>query len=264
MGVHSFDTNEVQIDLREGIVSGYSPYIEFLTSPNHSPNGQCNSQAVIKVDLSGRYRSINLFLEYGDIPRQWTLDISDSETGDGNGGDNGTTGNMAETQICNRQLRIYGNNRPGHMDVSANGGLLMKIVDNFVKKGAKVNLNISDENVEWAHGKKRGHLESEFLFTLNGQKPSYGDVDYNIYIAFNRVVAGAYRNGSGLCKANIVLLDKPGKWNVLFHLLVLTFKNNINTFFFSLFFLGGFYVFDRHGGKFGHLICLFLFLIWTQ
>ncbi|XP_052824017.1 signal peptide, CUB and EGF-like domain-containing protein 1 [Octopus bimaculoides] len=207
--IGAFKDNKVQIDLQEGIVSGYSPDVEFLTSPKESTNDRCTSQAVIKVDLSGKYRSVSLYLEYGETPKQWTLDISDSATGNGYGGDNGTTGNMAEVHICNKQLRIYGNNLPGYMDASENGGLLMKVVDNFVKKGAKVNVNISDESVEWSRGRKHGHLKSEYLFTLNGQQPSYGSVDYNIYIAFNRVVAGAYRNGSGLCKATILLQDTP-------------------------------------------------------
>ena len=87
-----------------------------------------------------------------------------------------------------------------------------------------VNLEIGDEKVEWYEGGMRQFIESKFLYTLSGQNTSYGDVDYNVYIGLNRVVAGNYRNGFGLCKATITLLEEGGR-NTIF--IVYLFKNGI-------------------------------------
>ena len=206
---YGFSNNFVEIDLRYGIVKGYSPYISFVSTPTTTPDRLCNGQAVIKMDFSGPYKGAKLLLDYGESPRLWTLDISDSPTGDGFGGDNGTTSNNAETQIHNRQLRIYGNSLPGYMEASTNGGNLMKVVDNFVKKGSKVSLDISDERVEWIQGRKRDYMESEFLFTLSRQATLFGRMEQDVFVGFNRVVRAPHRHGSGLCRVTISLYE-PG------------------------------------------------------
>jgi len=203
--------DHVVIDLQRSIVRGYSPYVSFLQSPTWINIGTCDSQAVVKIDFSGPYKGVELTLHYGKSPRLWTLDISDSPTGDGYGNDDGTTSNMAEVQILNRQMRIYGNNLPGFMDATSDGGLLIRTIDKFATKGSKASLTISDERLDWSRGKIKDHLESKFLFTLNGQEPLYGKKEYDVYFGFNRVVAGNYRNGSGLCLVNLKLLKYSGK-----------------------------------------------------
>lgn len=209
--VDCLDDNYVHINLRSGVVKGYSPFISFLTSPVTSPGSRCDKQVVLRIDFSGKYHGAKFFLDYSEPPRFWTLDISDSPTGDGYGGDHGTTSNMAETQIHNKQLRVYGNDLPGHMDASSNGGLLIHTTDNFVKRGSRVKLDISDERIQWKSGKIKDFLESKFLFTLNGQEPLYGIKDNFLYVGLNRVVAGNYRNGSGLCDVTISLYSFPGR-----------------------------------------------------
>lgn len=208
--VECLDDNYVHINLKSGVVRGYSPFISFLTSPVTSPGSRCDKQVVLRIDFSGKYHGAKFFLDYSEPPRFWTLDISDSPTGDGYGGDHGTTSNMAETHIHNKQLRVYGNDLPGHMDASSNGGLLIHTTDNFVKRGSRVKLDISDERIQWKSGKIKDFLESKFLFTLNGQEPLYGIKDNFLYVGLNRVVAGNYRNGSGLCDVTISLYSFPG------------------------------------------------------
>ncbi|XP_013414319.1 signal peptide, CUB and EGF-like domain-containing protein 1 isoform X2 [Lingula anatina] len=194
----------VEVDLQFGFVKGYSPYITFIVPPTPSRNRkQCTSQAVLRLDFSGIYKYAKFHLDYGDRPRLWTLDISDSKTGDGYGGDNGTTSNMAETHIFNRQLRLYGNSLPGYNHNTINGNLLLKVVDNIVKKGSKITIEIADERVDWIVGNVKDFVESKYLYTLDGQEAVYGEKDYYVYAGFNRVVAGTFRNGSGLCRVGI-------------------------------------------------------------
>lgn len=200
----------VSLDLRHGRVKGYSEYITFLTTPQPSWTKQCDAQAVVRIDFSGPYNRAKLALEY-DRPRLWTLDVSDSQHGDGYGGDNGTTSNMAETHIFNRQLRIYGNSLPGYLDATIDGGYLLKVVDNVVKKGRKVTLDVSDEKIEWSMGGEKQFIESKFLYTLSGQNTTYGDKDYDVFAGFNRVVAGNFRFGTGLCKVTITLYQDGGE-----------------------------------------------------
>lgn len=198
-------TEEVDIDLLHGIVKGYSNHISFLASPSPTTDRSCSARAVVRIDFSGLYNRARLTLEY-DKPKLWTLDVSDSVTGDGYGGDNGTTSNMAETQIFNRQLRIYGNSLPGYLDAVIDGGLLLKVADNVISKvHKKFVLEVSDERVEWRVKNRRQFIESKFLYTLSGQNTTVGRPDRFVYVAFNRVVAGDFRSGSGLCRAMITL-----------------------------------------------------------
>ncbi|KAL4225594.1 positive regulation of smoothened signaling pathway [Mactra antiquata] len=202
--------DRVQIDLQYSeSPRGYSRYIHFLQTPTVSNTGACDRQAVVKIDFSGPFKGAELTLYYGKLPRSWTLDISDSPTGDGFGGDDGTTSNMAEVQILNRQMRIYGNMLPGYMDATSDGGLLIKVIDGFATKGSKAVISITDERLKWSRGKIDDYLDSKFLFTLSGQKPLFGEIEHDVYIGFNRVVAGNYRNGSGLCAVDVRLIKSP-------------------------------------------------------
>ncbi|VDI62204.1 signal peptide, CUB and EGF-like domain-containing protein 3 isoform X1 [Mytilus galloprovincialis] len=201
--------NIVDLDLRNGVVKGYSPYISFVQQPTKSGSFSCDKQVVLKIDFSGKYDGARFMFEYGEPPRMWTIDISDSPTGDGYGGDNGTTSNMAEMQVHNKQLRIYGNNLKGHMDASSDGGLLIRTIDDFIRKGSRVKMDISDERLEYKSGKTKDYIESRFLYTLKGQDTEYGLKDYSVYVGLNRVVAGSYRSGSGLCRATITLYSLP-------------------------------------------------------
>ena len=51
---------------------------------------------------------------------------------------------MAEIQIFNKQMRIYGNSLPGYLDATIDGGLLLKVVDDIFKdQKVRRNLELS-------------------------------------------------------------------------------------------------------------------------
>ena len=199
----------VEIDLKRGLVKGYSEYVTFLTSPRLSSTDECDAQAVVRINFAGPYQVAKLQLHFMR-PRLWTLNVADSPNADGHGGGNGSTSNMAEMHIFNRQMRIYGNSLPGYRDATMNGGLLMQVRDNFVRKKDSVVIEVSDERVDWTVSGQKEFIESKFLYTLGGQNTTFGDVEHDIYVGFNRIVAGDYRNGSGLCRAAITLLTIEG------------------------------------------------------
>ena len=211
------------MDLKKGTITGHSNFITVLSSPlpsASSPRTRCDGQAVVKINFSGPFQKARFVLEYDEDPREWTLDISDSPTGDGFGGDGGEhTSYVAETQILNRQMRIYSNSLPGHTQETINGGLLMKVVDDIVDVNTRLVIEISDERIKWNnHNDVRGSISSRYLYSLENQSPLYGLPDYSIYAGFNRVPSGSYRSGSGLCRATVVLAnknDQGGKYHII-------------------------------------------------
>lgn len=208
------------MDLRTGVISGHSHYITVLSRPviSHTRT-TCDAQAVLKINFAGPFQKARFALEYDEVPRGWTLDISDSATGDGYGGigERASTGN-AETQILNHQMRIYSNNLPGHVQETIDGGLLMKVVDDIVDINSRLILEISDEKVKWNNNaNSRSSIRSSFLYTLQGQTPLVGVPDYDIFAGFNRVPSGTYRFGAGLCKATITIVKTAdGKFSLRF------------------------------------------------
>ncbi|XP_071809582.1 signal peptide, CUB and EGF-like domain-containing protein 2 isoform X4 [Asterias amurensis] len=196
------------VDLRTGVVEGETQHARFLVYPTPSRTGRCDGQAVAQIDFSGPYKVARLMLRYEDVePQDWTLDVSDSAAGDGFGGDGDEISNMAETQVHNRQMRVYSNSLPGHTVATINGGLLLKVVDDVVTAGTTLVIEISDERLRWNNNESiRGSIDSRYLYTLSGQAPVYGQVDYFIYAGFNRVPATNTRNGTGLCSASIIMV----------------------------------------------------------
>ena len=200
----------MKLDLRTGEIDGHSNYIKVLSRPTvGTARTMCDGQAVLKISFSGPFQKARFVLEYDEAPREWTLDISNSPTADGFGGDGERTSYIAETQILNRQMRVYSNNLPGHTQETINGGLLMKVVEDIVDVNSRLIIEISHERIKWNNNADvRGSISSRYLYALENQSPLYGVPDYNIYAGFNRVPGGSYKSGSGLCRATITVANK--------------------------------------------------------
>jgi len=104
-------------------------------------------------------------------------------------------------------MRIYGNDLPGHRDVSIDGGHLLKVADRMVnRKHSRLVLDVSDGRLEWrARRSRRQFIESKFLFAL---RRGAGGL---LYVGLNRVIAGDFRSGSGLCRALVSLFADRGQ-----------------------------------------------------
>jgi len=107
-------------------------------------------------------------------------------------------------------MRIYGNGLPGYRDVSIDGGHhLLKVVDRVVsRKHSRLVLDVSDGRIEWRtrRSRRRQFIESKFLFSLSGAVNPAG----TLYVGLNRVIAGDFRSGSGLCRAVVSLFSDRG------------------------------------------------------
>jgi len=107
-------SDHVDVDLRHGIVKGYSQYVTFVVSPSPTVDDRCSAQSIVGVDLTrGPFNRVRLTLDYSG-PRLWTVDVSDSIHADGYGVSHvgvsdapvsntttmvNTMGNMAEVQV---------------------------------------------------------------------------------------------------------------------------------------------------------------------
>ena len=155
--------------------------------------------AVMKVNLDS-FQGVRIRVRYGedDAPGPWSLNIGDSRTNNGYGGDSGTQTHDSEIQINGDTMSIWGSDV---MELKEDRCL--RTVDDFVGRGQSVEFQITNERVEWTSPQGKGELESPFLFALQGQPDREGPVNRDIYVGVNRVVAGTSRAGHGAASVEI-------------------------------------------------------------
>jgi hypothetical protein len=193
------------IDLQDewSTCSDLEPIITFSYGPSVG-------EVVLKVNLDpgmSSYTQAVFGIEYGAAPTGWTMNIGDSISNNGAGGDCGDQSNDAELHIQGTTMKIYGSDRnPGNPKP-------LKRVSEFVAKGSYVNLAVSNSRVDWSsHGGSAGHLSSPYLYALGGQEDDEGPVNYEIYAAFNRVIDTSgcppeERRGSGVTHVKVKLRE---------------------------------------------------------
>jgi len=204
-------TLSFSVDLRTGVADRPpAPYIAFKDAPVDT-NHDGWYETVLRINLNdpkigNPYNVVEFQVEYGAEPAgQVNLNIGDSRTNDSGGGDSRTQSNDAEISIGNAEghgtvLYIFGK------DGTPNPGNLLECVPGFVANGVVARLTIGNQHISWANNRgKCGSLSSPHLFALAGQPDREGQVNYEIYAAFNRVIAGPRRFGSGVKRVTVFL-----------------------------------------------------------
>ena len=162
---------------------------------------QVNNQALVKLNLHpSQYAKARFEVHYKTEPIGYTLNIGDSETNNAGGGDGYTQARDAEVDITDGNFMIFRNDygRPnnGYLDrlenvVSAEDTVIIEVADGYTK-------------IEYPQGSQE--YVNEYLYALNGQEDFEGPVNYDIFAAFNRVIDGTYRNGTGVDYVVITLM----------------------------------------------------------
>lgn len=159
-------------------------------------------QLLLKLTLNPfetGYSQADLAVTYRGEPTNWTINIGDSQTNNGYGGDSGRQSNDAELQIVNGQLAIYGNEGTPASEWLDENPHLLWLVDDFVAADETVHFQISNQSVGWVDGTGvNGRFEHANLFALARQPDSEGDPNYDIYAAFNRTIASSTDWGEGV------------------------------------------------------------------
>ncbi len=109
-------------------------------------NNQANNQAVLKIDMSkNNYESLRFDVTYSSAanPTDYTVDIGDSISNDGWGGDAGHQTNDAEVQIYNTHLSIFGND-------NTVGERRLYNLGYYVSAGDTVSITVRNNSVQWS------------------------------------------------------------------------------------------------------------------
>ncbi|MEG4488454.1 DUF4347 domain-containing protein [Microcoleus sp. D2_18a_B4] len=193
-----------QINLKTGtITGGPNQFISLVNTPTDS-NADSWLEAVAKINFSGNIKKAKFIVEYDKIPSGWTVNIGDSVSNDGYGGDSGNQSRDAEMQIVNGGMAVFGNEYNTPPGAQLTGGN----VPNLVTNGSRLELEVSNEKIAWDNKSGlQGSLNSPpYLYALNGQADASGPVNSDIYAGFNRVMTGrGDRIGSGASKVTILL-----------------------------------------------------------
>lgn len=175
-----------------------------VSNPENLPvevvRGPADQQALLKINLN-EYRSARIRVQYGESPREWSLNIGDSRSNNGYSGDGGHQTHDAEIQIVNSTMSIWGSD----VMVEKEGRQLRQVKD-FVRQGQTVEFVISDQEVQWNSPQANGELRSNFLFALGGQDDFEGPVNRDIFVSLNRVIAGPHRSGAGASSVEVELI----------------------------------------------------------
>ncbi len=177
-----------------------NPYVT-VVSPFTGPATAL--QTVVKIDFNPAtgttYTQAKIDVYYNPQPSGWTVNIADSLTCDGYGGDAGTTKNNAELQIVGKIMDIYSTDLgPGVVDHLLNLTPVLNKLITFVVK---------NQSVSWSPCPASGILDtsnSHLLYAIPDTDP--GGDGSKIYLGLNRVVHGpGNRIGQGAIRAVITL-----------------------------------------------------------
>ncbi|XP_076068383.1 uncharacterized protein LOC143040830 [Oratosquilla oratoria] len=207
----------VHLDLRTGIVRGYSRHVKFIVNPHlpekrnssyeayeavrqHPEDEWCGRQAVLQVSGSGLDETATLVLDLDfSSPRLWTIHLADSPNATGYQGHT-----VAEAQMVNRQWRVYGRGE-GVVEGALDGRTLVEAANNVARRYAHVRVYVSKNKLEWRYGIKfggrHGALEGPHVLSFHG-----GLEASQLFVGINRIVGGTFRTGSGLCHVTLTLL----------------------------------------------------------
>ena len=196
-------------DLSSGsysIPNNWGGSVTWLKPLSASPS--CSRQGVVKITFPNPQNGPQQCKLHFDLHLQsssgWNFNIGDSSN-DGYGGDAGHTSNAAEVHNINDDLYVYSNILPGYESIANKDSLLVDLKRDVMR--TYVTVTVGDELLEFDnHRGAHYQYQSPYLFTLNGQKPTYGSVNYDIFFSMNRVVypySYTSRTGVGLCSVEI-------------------------------------------------------------
>ncbi|MCE7983505.1 MAG: VWA domain-containing protein [Caldilinea sp. CFX5] len=150
------------------------------------------------------YARARFDITYSGAPSGWSVNLGDSISNQGSGGDMGTQSNDAEVQILAGDLLVYGNdNTP--IDQTGDGRRLLSRRNDAVRAGETISLEVSDQHLGISAAGGIEVFDSPYLFALNGQPDREGEVNYSLYLGFNRSINGGH-DGTGVARVIITLI----------------------------------------------------------
>ncbi len=192
------------LDLVAGVsvpVPTNSPYFHFPVPLQPNGNADCAPATayatVVRVTVPPGCHGAEVWLDYAGEPHGWTLDIGDSETNNGFGGDGGTlpAGQNAELQILDQRLTGYNAASAPPVDTIISQSL--GLTDGALR------FEVSNQSVSWGQPLTTlatPSLEQLFFLPDHPMLPENRD----IFVGLNRSVGSSDRNGCGLRRAMVM------------------------------------------------------------
>lgn len=167
--------------------------------------GPYAGKAVIKLTLDPKtteFTKARIEILYGEKIDSWSLNIGDSRSNNGHGGDSADQTHDSEAQIIGTDLTIIGDDC-----VPEGTSKVLASMTGLAEPGATVVFDLANNRLAWRNDKGLdGEVKSPYLFCLDGQEDKEGPVNYDIFVGLNQVVNGTYRSGCGAIRARIKLL----------------------------------------------------------
>jgi len=190
------------LDLRAGqattlggsTVPGVSfPIFTKSTNPNCVGWWEAHVDISLKPGSDGNARTAYVTAEYEGTPYGWTIDIGDSSTNNGYGGNSGGPEHAAEVQVAGQMLSVYNDPKiPGEVDNILNRELSLT--------NGTVKFAIADQTL--AVGSPREVLATPVtrtMFAIPDSDASTDSEKWSIHAAFNHVVdPSTDRSGCGV------------------------------------------------------------------
>ncbi len=185
------------IEPLEDIIDG-----QVLLKLSFNPSEFCHTHALVDIT-------------FGSDPEGWLVNIGDSITNNGGGGDNRTQSNNAELEIQDSDLRIFGSSQMilDEAGEDEDNPLLLREFMGIIEEESVLTLVISNESISIVHDREQETITSPYLFALDGQDDESGRVNYSIFLAFNRLIRitedeEVESTGFGVEQVNISLLGE--------------------------------------------------------
>lgn len=211
------------INLKNGTYTGNfsNNFVRFVQSPTAGVDGYYETVLKITLDPNYLFTQAIFDIKYDARPNGMTVNIGDSATNNGHGGDGSTQNNDAEMQIgvtptdpsisaaLRNDMIVYGN------DYFHNGNPLLEVSDivtanNTTSTAKLVSLVVSNQYLQWNNNNGvSGFMNSPFLYALAGQADGEGPVNYDIFAGFNRSIGSPDRWGTGVSEVTITLVPEP-------------------------------------------------------
>ncbi|MEZ4733538.1 MAG: VWA domain-containing protein [Caldilineaceae bacterium] len=165
--------------------------------------GDAQALLQLTLDPAHGYVRARFDIAYAGAPRGWSVNLGDSPTNSGTGGDAGQQSNDAEVQLVDAALLVYGNDDTPVQETSDGYRQIFGLPD-AVRGGETLSLEVANERLGINTGGGIEVITSPYLFALNRQPDRAGTVNYDLYAAFNRTIDGS-RSGSGVNQVVVTL-----------------------------------------------------------
>ena len=162
--------------------------------PGVSILAMSNGQLLVKLTIAVG-NTAHITATYKQTPTGFNVNIGDSSSNNGGGGDSGTQSNDAEMQIQGQVMSVFG--RDGTVTAP-----VLTVPNTALGNGSTASFEVADRQLCWNFGTYTC-ATSDSLYALNGEPDSEGPVNYDIYAAFNRVIDGTYRTGTGVSSVTV-------------------------------------------------------------